>query len=208
MHVMHVLKRQLTAVGLALALPLLAGCQPKPEAKPEVLLAKPIRLDIPDQEVVLEFEASPQNVIAYQSYIIAIEADNSIGKPNPFHSQPPPPALYIKAEKNIDGRWQTIDVPDTYVSLSRLPETYKPFYKKLPEWHKQETSLNYLYPNDGGSSTIRTILGEFTENEWTEGGRQRINGNYRITIQTKQSHPDFEGMPAKVIIRQQYINGK
>ena len=205
---MNALKHHLTAFGLILALPLLAGCQPKPQAKPEVLLSKPIRLDIPDQEVVLEFEASPQNVIAYQSYIIAIEADNSIGKPNPFHSDTPPPALYVKAEKKSDGQWRAIDIPDPYVIRSRLPETDKPFYAKLPAWHNQEASLNYLDPNSWGSANIRTILGRFPEAEWIEDGRYRINGHYRITIKTRQARPDFEGMPSEVSIRQQYINGK
>lgn len=205
---MNTLTRHLAAFGLVLALPLLAGCQPKPQAKPEVLLSKPIRLDIPDQEVVLEFEASPDNIENFQRYIIAIEADNSINKPNPFHSDTPPPALYVKAEKNIDGHWQVIDVPDTYVVLSRLPETYKPFYAKLPAWHSQEAFSNYLRPNAGGSKNIRMILGNFPENEWTEGGRYRINGHYRVTIKTKELRPDFEGMPAEVSIRQQYINGK
>lgn len=205
---MNALKHHLSAFGLALALPLLAGCQPKPQAKPEVLLSKPIRLDIPGQEVVLEFEASPQNVIAYQSYIIAIEANNSINKPFPFYSDTPPPALYVKAEKKIDGHWQVIDVPDTYVVLSRLPETYKPFYKKLPAWHSQEAFSNHLRPNAGGTENIRMILGNFPENEWTEGGRYRINGHYRVTIKTKQERPEFEGMPAEVSIRQRYINAK
>ena len=205
---MNTLTRHLATFGLVLALPLLAGCQPKPQAKPEVLLSKPIRLDIPDQEVVLEFEASPDNIENFQRYIIAIEADNSINKPNPFHSDTPPPALYVKAEKNIDGHWQVIDVPDTYVVLSRLPETYKPFYAKLPAWHSQEAFSNYLRPNAGGSKNIRMILGNFPENEWTEGGRYRINGHYRVTIKTKELRPDFEGMPAEVSIRQQYINGK
>lgn len=205
---MNTLTRHFAAFGLVLALPLLAGCQPKPQAKPEVLLSKPIRLDIPNQEVVLEFVASPDNVIGFQSYIIAIEADNSINKPNPFHSDTTPPALYVKAEKNIDGHWQVIDVPDTYVVLSRLPETYKPFYEKLPAWHSQEAFSNHLRPNSWGSENIRMILGNFPENEWIEGGQYRINGHYRITIKTKQARPDFEGMPAEVSIRKQYINAK
>ena len=205
---MNTLTRHLAAFGLVLALPLLAGCQPKPQAKPEVLLSKPIRLDIPDQEVVLEFEASPDNIENFQRYIIAIEADNSINKPNPFHSDTPPPALYVKAEKNIDGHWQIIDVPDTYVVLSRLPETYKPFYEKLPAWHSQEAFSNHLRPNAWGSKNIRMILGNFPENEWTEGGRYRINGHYRVTIKTKELRPDFEGMPAEVSIRKEYINAK
>lgn len=205
---MNTLTRHLAAFGLVLALPLLAGFQPKPQAKPEVLLSKPIRLDIPDQEVVLEFEASPDNIENFQRYIIAIEADNSINKPNPFHSDTPPPALYVKAEKNIDGHWQVIDVPETYVVLSRLPETYKPFYAKLPAWHSQEAFSNYLRPNAGGSKNIRMILGNFPENEWTEGGRYRINGHYRVTIKTKELRPHFEGMPAEVSIRKQYINAK
>lgn len=205
---MNVLKRHLTAFALALALPLLAGCQPKPEAKPEVLLSKPIRLDIPDQEVVLEFEASPSNIVDFQDYVIAVEANNSIKKPNPFHSDTPPPELYVKAEKNIDGHWQVIDVPDTYVVLSRIPETYKPFYEKLPAWHSQEAFLNYLRPNAGGAKNIRMILGNFPENEWIEDGRYRINGHYRVTIKTKQERPDFEGMHSEVSIRKQYINGK
>ena len=100
---MNALTRHLAAFGLVLALPLLAGCHPKPQAKPEVLLSKPIRLDIPDQEVVLEFEASPENIENFQSYIIAIEIDNSIKKPNPFHSDTPPPELYVKAEKTSMG---------------------------------------------------------------------------------------------------------
>ena len=205
---MNVLKRHLTTLGLVLALPLLSGCQPKPEAKPEVLLSKPIRLDIPDQEVVLEFEASPSNIVDFQDYVIAVEANNSIKKPNPFHSDTPPPELYVKAEKNIDGHWQVIDVPDTYIVLSRLPETYKPFYAKLPAWHNQEAFTNHLNPNSWGSANIRTILGNFPEAEWIEGGRYRINGHYRLTIRTNQVRPDFEGMPAEVSIRQQYINAK
>ncbi len=205
---MNALTRHLAAFGLVLALPLLAGCQPKPKAKPKVLLSKPIRLDIPDQEVVLEFVASPENVIGFQSYIIAIEIDNSIKKPNPFHSDTPPPELYVKAEKNIDGQWQAIDTPDPYVSRSRLPETYKPFYAKLPAWHNQEAFSNHLDPNSWGSANIRTILGNFPEAEWIEDGRYRINGHYRVTIKTKQERPDFEGMPSEVSIRQQYINGK
>ena len=205
---MNALTRHLAAFGLVLALPLLAGCQPKPEAKPEVLLTKPIRLDIPDQEVVLEFVASPDNVIGFQSYIIAIEIDNSIKKPNPFHSDTPPPELYVKAEKYIDGQWRTIDAPDPYVSRSRLPETYKPFYASLPTWHSREALSNYLEPNSWDSLNIRTTLVRFPESEWTEGGRYRINGHYRVTIKTKQVRPDFEGMPAEVSIRQQYINAK
>lgn len=205
---MYRLKLHLATFGLVLALPLLSGCQPKPEAKPEVLLSKPIRLDIPDQEVVLEFVASPENVIGFQSYIIAIEIDNSIKKPNPFHSDTPPPELYVKAEKNIDGQWQAIDTPDPYVSRSRLPETYTPFYAKLPAWHNQEAFSNHLDPNSWGSANIRTILGNFPEAEWIEDGRYRINGHYRVTIKTKQERPDFEGMPSEVSIRQQYINGK
>lgn len=208
MHVMHVLKRQLTAVGLALALPLLAGCQPKPEAKPEVLLAKPIRLDIPDQEVVLEFEASPDNIENFQSYIIALEIDNSIKKPYPFPLDSPPLALFVKAEKRTNGQWQIIDVPDPYVSQSRLPETQKPFYAKLPAWHTQEAFTNYLSPNTGNSEKILSTLGRFTENEWIEEGRYRLNGYYRLTIRTTHPSPDFEGMPAEIAIRQAYFFGK
>lgn len=205
---MHRLKRHLTAVGLALALPLLAGCQPEPEAKPEVLLSKPIRLDIPDQEVVLEFEASPDNIENFQSYIIAIEIDNSNKKPYPFPLDSPPPALFVKAEKHINGQWQVIDVPDRYVARSRLSETQDPFHAKLPTWHSQEAFTNYLYANTGNSEKILTTLGLFNDDEWIDEGRYRINGHYRLSIKTKQANENFKEMPAKVSIRQSYFFGK
>ena len=205
---MNAFTRHLAAFGLVLALPLLAGCQPKPEAKPEVLLSKPIRLDIPDQEVVLEFKASPENIENYQSYIIALEIDNSIKKPYPFPLDSPPLALFVKAEKRINGQWQIIDVPDPYVRQSRLPETQKPFYAKLPAWHTHEAFKNYLLPNTGNSEKILSTLGRFTENEWIEEGRYRLNGHYRLTVRTTQPSPDFEGMPAEIAIRQAYFFGK
>ena len=207
---MNALKRHLTAFGLALALPLLAGCLPKPEAKPEVLLSKPIQLDIPDQEVVLEFEASPENIENFQSYIIAIEIeiDNSTKNPNPFNSQQTPPALFVKAEKIVNGQWQIIDLPDEYVSRSRFPESKKQFFAKLPAWHSQEVFFSHPSLYSVGTSEIRTILGRFTEGEWIKDGQYRLSGHYRVTIRTTQSRPDFEGMTARAIIRQAYFSGK
>ena len=203
---MNAFTRHLATFGLALALPLLAGCQPKPQAKPEVLLSKPIRLDIPDQEVVLEFVASPDNIENFQSYIIALEIDNSTKNPNPFNSQKPPPALFVKAEKIINGQWHTIDVPDPYVRRSRFPESEKVFYAKLPAWHRQEAFSSHPSLYSASSSEIRTILGRFTENEWASDGQYRLNGHYRVTIKTKQSRSDFEEMPAQAVIRQAYFS--
>ena len=205
---MNAFTRHLAAFALALALPLMAGCQPKPEAKPEVLLSKPIRLDIPDQEVVLEFEASPENIENYQSYIIALEIDNSIKKPYPFPPEFTPPALFVKAEKRINGKWQIIDVPDPYVARSRLPETQNPFYAKLPTWHTQEDFTNYPSPHTWNSAKIRSTLGRFSDSEWIDDGRYRLSGHYRLTIKTKQLKPNLEDMPAEISIRQAYFGGK
>lgn len=205
---MNALKRHLTVFGLALALPLLAGCQPKPEVKPEVLLSKPIRLDIPDQEVALEFEASPENIENFQSYIVALEIDNPTKKPNPFNSQQPPPALFVKAEKIINGQWQIIDLPDEYIRRSRFPESKKQFFAKLPTWHSQEALSSHPSLYSFGTSEIRTILGRFTESEWIKDGQYCLNGYYRVTIRTTQSRPDFEDMTARAIIRQAYFSGK
>ena len=195
-------------LALALALPLLAGCQPKPQAKPEVLLSKPIRLDIPDQEVVLEFEASPDNIENFQSYIIAIEIDNPTSKPYPFPWDAPPPALLVKAEKRINGKWHVIDVPDRYVTLSRIPEAQVPFHKKLPAWHSQEAFTNYLDANSGTFKKSRSVLGLFNRDEWVDEGRYRLNGHYRISIKTKHANENLKEMPARAIIRQAYFAGK
>lgn len=205
---MNALKHHLTAFGLILALPLLAGCQPKPEAKPEVLLSKPIRLDIPDQEVVLEFEASPENIENFQSYIIAIEIDNPTRKPYPFPWDAPPPALLVKAEKRINGQWQVIDVPDRYVALSRLPEAQVPFHEKLPSWHSQEAFTNYLSANSGTFKKSRSVLGLFNEDEWIDEGRYRLNGHYRVSIKTKNANENLKEIRAEAIIRQAYFAGK
>ena len=205
---MNAFTRHLAAFALVLALPLLAGCQPKPQAKPEVLLSKPIRLDIPDQEVVLEFEASPENIENFQSYIIAIEIDNPTSKPYPFPWDAPPPALLVKAEKRINGQWHVIDVPDRYVARSRLSETQDPFHAKLPAWHSQEAFTNYLYANTGNSEKILSTLGRFKSDEWTDEGRYRLNGHYRVSIQTKHQNDNFKEMPARAAIRQSYFFGK